>query len=118
MLLDYQPQPTKNFHYEADFQVWFQEQVIAHYDNQYVMQHKLSDQALNRKPCDYFYFDEIGRAYFCELKVIPGYTINISKFEYQQVEFLTELFRRESGHSFPYAVIYSEKVGKAIYLPW
>lgn len=128
------PQPTKYFQYEADFQTWFSGEIKALYWA--IPQHKISDMSRNEKPCDYFFFDEKGRTFFCELKVLDGYTLNINRFEPQQVEFMTALASRcrhllqqiplerktaedvDLLHSLPYAVLYCQKTREVKYLPW
>ena len=114
------PTKLKLFKDEADFQSWFSGYITDQY--WWIAQHKLSDQSMSKKPCDYFFINEVGQTVWCELKVIPGFTININRFEPQQVEFLTHLtslYRQWlPRYSLAYAVLYSKKNQEVRYLPW
>jgi len=84
----------------------------------------MSDASSDKKPCDCFYLDEDWCTYFMELKMIDAYTLNLKKFEYQQVEFLSRVSTLEptSGfHEFysrALALIYSKKLQRWEVFQW
>lgn len=80
----------------------------------------MSDMSADKKPCDCFYVDEIGRTYFMELKIIDGYTFNINKMQPQQVEFLSKLSKTDkfSQRSLPLLLVYSKKCHEWKCLEW
>lgn len=82
--------PPIHFKLEKEFQHWIGQCIEEHHGVGWPY-HKMSDQSRDEKPCDCFYVDEDGRTYFMELKNIERYTLNLNKFEPQQVEFLSKL---------------------------
>lgn len=108
-MLDFIPRKVgKHFQLEKDFQRWFREQIENHFGIGHPY-HKMSDMDIQKKPCDCFLVDDIGRALFCELKIIPGLSLNLNKYEYQQVEFLTKVSSRGQVHSLALSPVYSQK---------
>ena len=119
--------PSTVFKLEKDFQAWIGTQIQEHH-GMWWPYHKMSDQAVGKKPCDCFYVDEIGRTYFMELKMIDGYTFNINKMESQQLEFLSRLSKMQmfdwyrqnpdDDHLLPLLLVYSKKLREWKCLHW
>jgi len=102
--------PIPKFKVEKDFQWWLGKQIHDHH-GMWWPYHKMSDMSIDKKPCDCFYVDELGRTYFMELKIIDGYTFNINKMESQQVEFLSKLSKMQKRFDdFPELVDYTSSL--------
>lgn len=121
-MLDFIPRvPPKPFKLEKEFQYWIG-QCIEDHHGLWWPYHKMSDQAIIQKPCDCFYVDSDGRTCFMELKTIDSYTLNLKKFEPQQVEFLSKVSSlQEKGPlamTYALAVVYSKKLHRWEVFHW